>query len=218
LADESDLVLLEDQDRGRWDPRLIGLGLHHFDRSMAGDGVSEYHVQAAIAAAHARASVSASLDWPLILHLHDQLLAINPSPVVALNRAVAVAKVHGPAQALEAIAPLENDPKLRDYYLWLTVRGSSAAGSRAADGGCSLFPHCPGLSVFGAGTAILEAKTGRLRTADSGVNGAVVWPGWYRGGEKTTIRSGAIGCTIGHKWQPQHPHDLTRRPWANWPA
>jgi RNA polymerase sigma-70 factor (ECF subfamily) len=90
---------------------------------MSGDGVSEYHVQAAIAATHARASVSASRDWPLVLYLYDQLLAINPSPVVALNRAVAVAKVHGPAEALDAIAPLENDPKLHDYYLLLAVRG-----------------------------------------------------------------------------------------------
>ena len=123
VDEAGDLVLLEDQDRGRWDPRLIGLGFHHFDRSMAGDGVSEYHVQAAIAATHARASVSATRDWPLVLYLYDQLLAINPSPVVALNRAVAVAKVHGPAEALAVIAPLENDPKLRDYYLLLAVRG-----------------------------------------------------------------------------------------------
>jgi RNA polymerase sigma-70 factor (ECF subfamily) len=123
VDEAGDLVLLEDQDRGRWDPHLIGLGFHHFDRSMAGGGVSEYHVQAAIAATHARASVSASIDWPLILDLYDQLMAINPSPVVELNRAVAVAKVRGAADALAAIAPLEKDPKLRDYYLRLAVRG-----------------------------------------------------------------------------------------------
>jgi RNA polymerase sigma-70 factor (ECF subfamily) len=123
VDEAGELVLLEDQDRGRWDPQLIGLGFHHFDRSMAGDDVSEYHVQAAIAATHARASVSAPLDWPLILHLYDQLLTINPSPVVELNRAVAVAKVRGAEEALAAIAPLEKDPKLRDYYLLLAVQG-----------------------------------------------------------------------------------------------
>jgi RNA polymerase sigma-70 factor (ECF subfamily) len=122
VDEAGELVLLEDQDRGRWDPQLIGLGFHHFDRSMAGDDVSEYHVQAAIAATHARASVS-PLDWPLILHLYDQLLTINPSPVVELNRAVAVAKVRGAEEALAAIAPLEKDPKLRDYYLLLAVQG-----------------------------------------------------------------------------------------------
>jgi len=148
VDEAGDLVLLEDQDRGRWDPQLISLGFHHFDRSMAGDEVSEYHVQAAIAATHARASVAAPLDWPLILHLYDQLLAINPSPVVELNRAVAVAKVRGVAEALAAIAPLERDPKLRDYYLLLAVRGhlllelgrraEAAASFRAAlDCSCS---------------------------------------------------------------------------------
>jgi len=118
-----DLVLLEDQDRSRWDPHLISLGFHHFDRSMAGDELSEYHVQAAIAATHARAAGPQSIDWPMILHMYDQLLAINPSPVVALNRAVAVAKVRGPAEGLAAIGPVLNDPKLRDYHLLLSVQG-----------------------------------------------------------------------------------------------
>jgi RNA polymerase sigma-70 factor, ECF subfamily len=123
-VDESgDLVLLEAQDRGRWDARLIALGFQHFDRSMAGDEVSEFHVQAAIAATHARASDLQAIDWPVILRLYDQLFAINASPVVALNRAVAVAKVHGAAAALRVIEPLESDPKLRNYYLRLAVRG-----------------------------------------------------------------------------------------------
>jgi RNA polymerase sigma-70 factor (ECF subfamily) len=90
---------------------------------MSGDEVSVYHAQAAIAATHARAVVAQSTDWPMILELYDQLFALNPSPVVALNRAVAVAKVRGAAEALSAIEPLEHDPKLRDYYLRLAVRG-----------------------------------------------------------------------------------------------
>lgn len=123
-VDESgDLVRLEDQDRQRWDERLIALGFDHFKRSMSGDEVSEYHVQAAIAATHARAIDPHSVDWPVILELYDQLISINPSPVVALNRAVALAKVCGPADALAAIAPLEHDPKLRHYHLLLAVRG-----------------------------------------------------------------------------------------------
>jgi len=123
VDDAGDLILLEYQDRGRWDQQLIALGFHHFDRSIAGEDVSEYHVQAAIAATHARAADPQSVDWPLILGLYDQLLSINGSPVIALNRAVAVAKVHGPARALAALQPLESDPKLRDYYLLLAVRG-----------------------------------------------------------------------------------------------
>ncbi len=123
-VDESgDLILLEDQDHSRWDQGLMALGFHHFNLSISGDEVSEYHVQAAIAATHARAAGPQSRDWPTILKLYDQLLSLNQSPVVALNRAVAVAKVHGPAEALAAIDPLANDPKLRGYYLLLAVRG-----------------------------------------------------------------------------------------------
>jgi RNA polymerase sigma-70 factor (ECF subfamily) len=117
-----DLVLLEQQDRARWDDRLIALGFHHFDLSMADDDVSEYHIQAAIAATHARATDASSVDWPLILSLYDDLLSKNPSPVVALNRAVAIAKVHGPAAGLAAVAPLERDRHMRRYHLLLAVR------------------------------------------------------------------------------------------------
>ncbi len=118
-----DLILLENQDRSRWDDRLISMGFHYFDRCIAGDEVSEYHVQAAIAATHARASDTQSRDWNMVLDLYDQLLELNPSPIVALNRAVAVSKVHGPAQALAELEPLAGDPKLQRYYLLLAVRG-----------------------------------------------------------------------------------------------
>jgi RNA polymerase sigma-70 factor, ECF subfamily len=109
-----DLILLEDQDRGRWDQKLIAIGFHHFERSMAGSDVSEYHVQAAIAATHARGR-----EWPTILDLYEQLFALNPSPVVALNRAVAIARVRGAAEALQSIEDLH----LPGYYLLLAVRG-----------------------------------------------------------------------------------------------
>jgi RNA polymerase sigma-70 factor (ECF subfamily) len=125
-----DLVLLEAQDREQWDQRLVALGFHHFDQSVSGDDVSEFHVQAAIAATHARGGKP---DWPVILELYDQLLAINASPVVKLNRAVAVAKVHGAEAALASIAALE----MPRYYLFLAVRGhlllELGRGTEAAD-------------------------------------------------------------------------------------
>ncbi len=126
-----DLVLLESQDRSRWDQELIALGFHHFNRSIAGEEISEYHVQAAIAATHAGAANPQSIQWPVILELYDQLLAINESPVVVLNRAVAIAKVRGAAEALAAIEPLDGNPKLNDYYLRLAVRGHLLVGARA---------------------------------------------------------------------------------------
>ena len=123
VDDKGDLVLFEFQDRSRWDDRLIALGFHHFDRSMAGDEITEYHAQAAIAATYARAEDPQSIDWAAVLLLYDQLLSINPSPVIALNRAVAVAKVHGAEEALRTIELLDDHPRMKDYHLLLAVRG-----------------------------------------------------------------------------------------------
>ena len=106
---------------------LIALGFRHFDRSMNGDEVSAFHAQAAIAATQARALTPEMLDWALILEFYDQLAAIDPSPVVALNRAVAVAKARGAADGLAAVAGLGRDPKLRHYHLLMAVRGQLLA-------------------------------------------------------------------------------------------
>ena len=129
-----ELTLLEDQDRGLWDQRLISLAFRHLERSADGAVMTPYHVQAAIAAAHATAANSAATPWPAILRLYDDLLSINPSPVVALNRAVAVARVHGPAAALREIAPLESDKALTDYYLLHAVKGRLLADSGDFEG------------------------------------------------------------------------------------
>ena len=118
-----DLVPLEAQDRSRWDARLIAIGFRHFDESIAGDRVSPFHVQAAIAATYARALSDAAVEWGVIVDLYDQLLKIHPSPIVVLNRAVALSRLHGPAAALNALDPLHNDPMLRHYHLLMSVRG-----------------------------------------------------------------------------------------------
>lgn len=118
-----ELVLLEQQDRRLWDQRLIALAFAHFERAAEGPSLTTYHVQAAIAAIHAQARDAASTPWPEILRLYDELLAISPSPVIALNRAVALARVEGAAAGLRAMAPLEHDPSLANYYLLPSVKG-----------------------------------------------------------------------------------------------
>jgi RNA polymerase sigma-70 factor (ECF subfamily) len=118
-----DLVPLEEQDRRQWDERLIAIGFRHFDRSMAGERVSPFHVQAAIAATYARALSDEAVDWRVVLDLYDQLLAIHPSPIVMLNRAVAVSRVQGAAAGLAALDPLDNNRMLRHYHLLMSVRG-----------------------------------------------------------------------------------------------
>src|SRR5580692_5085534 len=118
-----ELVLLENQDRGEWDARLIALGFDHFTRCGEGTELTSYHVQAAIAATHARAQDGRATDWKRILELYDQLIELSPSPVVELNRVVVVAKVHGPEAALAALRPLEGNRSLRNYYLLPAVQG-----------------------------------------------------------------------------------------------
>jgi len=102
-----DLVLLEDQDRGRWDHSLIVEGLRTLDRARRMDRPGTYQVQAAIAATHDEARTYAETDWPHIVALYAALAAMDPSPVVRLNQAVAEAMVSGPQHALVRIAPLE---------------------------------------------------------------------------------------------------------------
>jgi RNA polymerase sigma-70 factor, ECF subfamily len=118
-----DLVLLEEQDRSLWDDELIAMGFYYFDRSIAGDEISEWHVQAAIAATYAKAESSETIDWPAILEHYDQLAAMTMSPVVELNRAVAVLRVHGSVAALAALAPLERHASMRGYHLLPAIRG-----------------------------------------------------------------------------------------------
>ncbi len=118
-----ELVLLENQDRSQWDRNLIALGFHHFGLCAEGNVVTSYHVQAAIAATHARAQEGRATEWELILELYDQLLELSPSPVVELNRVVVVAKVNGPVAALAELEPLSTNRSLRNYYLLPAVHG-----------------------------------------------------------------------------------------------
>ncbi|MGE5387041.1 MAG: RNA polymerase sigma factor, partial [Betaproteobacteria bacterium] len=117
-------VLLLDQDRSRWDHLLIRRGLQALAQAEALPGpLGIYGLQAAIAACHARANRVEETDWARIAALYDALAQIAPSPVVALNRAVAVSMAFGPAPALELVDALRNDPALDQYHLLPAVRG-----------------------------------------------------------------------------------------------
>ena len=121
VDDGGNLLRLRHQDRSRWDRAMIARGLAHLGRSADGDELSEYHLHAGIAACHCTAADDASTDWPRILTLYDRWAAMNDSPVVALNRAVAVAAVHGPAAGLDAVAATEDRGALESYYLLYAV-------------------------------------------------------------------------------------------------
>src|SRR5207342_2210591 len=109
-------VLLLDQNRARWDHMLIRRGLAALDRAIAlGGARGPYALQAAIAACHGRAVTAEDTDWPRIAALYTALTALTPSPVVELNRAVAVAMAFGPAAGLELVDALAGDPTLAHY-------------------------------------------------------------------------------------------------------
>jgi RNA polymerase sigma factor (sigma-70 family) len=121
-------VLLLDQDRSRWDPLLIRRGLAALERAQASGGASgPYALQAALAACHARAHSAAETDWAQIVALYDALAQVSPSPVVELNRAVAVGMAFGPAAALEIVDALAAGATLANYHWLPSVRGDLLA-------------------------------------------------------------------------------------------
>jgi RNA polymerase sigma-70 factor (ECF subfamily) len=121
LDSAGNLMILEEQDRGRWDQRQIAEAMPLVDEAMEG-GPGPFAVQAALAAEHCRASRAGDTDWPRILQLYDLLDRLQPSPIVSLNRAVAVAMVHGPLAALELIDALAAEGDLDNYHLLHSAR------------------------------------------------------------------------------------------------
>ena len=123
---QGNLLRLEEQDRTRWDQPMIERGMSHLRESAAGEAVSEYHLQAGIAACHATAKDYSLTNWGRILSLYDRLMEFDDSPVIALNRAVAIANFHGPEAGLEAVRAIKDHEKLASYYLFYSVIGELA--------------------------------------------------------------------------------------------
>ncbi|TDU70646.1 RNA polymerase sigma-70 factor (ECF subfamily) [Prosthecobacter fusiformis] len=127
LDDAGNIRRLEEQDRSQWNASMIQRGILHLGLSAQGDQASEYHLQAGISACHSLAPDAASTDWPQILRLYDHLLQMNSSPVIALNRAVALAKVEGPAKGLAAVEAILDRQPLDSYHLFHAVMGELEA-------------------------------------------------------------------------------------------
>jgi RNA polymerase sigma-70 factor, ECF subfamily len=120
VAADGSLVVLSEQDRSGWDPALIAEGQELVRRCLRRNAPGRYQIQAAINAVHSDAPAAADTDWSQIVALYDQLLGVTPTPVVALNRAVAVAEVDGPAEGLAAVDVLSGD--LGRYHLFHATR------------------------------------------------------------------------------------------------
>jgi RNA polymerase sigma factor (sigma-70 family) len=124
LGPKGEPILLLDQDRARWDHVLIRRGLAALERAeQLGGSLGPYALQAAIAACHARAHAAEETDWPRIASLYEALAQVTPSPVVELNRAVAIGMAFGPAAGLDLVDALISEPSLKAYHLLPSVRG-----------------------------------------------------------------------------------------------
>jgi RNA polymerase sigma-70 factor (ECF subfamily) len=165
LAPDGGLVLLEDQDRGRWDRKAIAEGTLLLDRAMRMRRAGSYQIQAAIAALHAEARRPAETDWPHIVSLYDALLRLEPSPVVALNRAVAVAMAEGPERGLALIDAIDPAGVLQDYLYYhaapadlLRRLGRRAAARAAFRRALDLAGSAPELQFLSARLAALSEE------------------------------------------------------------
>jgi RNA polymerase sigma-70 factor (ECF subfamily) len=123
LDANGNLVALGDQDRSRWNWQAVAEGLKLLELSTPGTGLSAYHIEAAIAAIHAGASGTQDTDWRTIVSLYDALMTLTPTPVVALNRAIAIAQAEGPERGLTEIQAIADRDRLSTYPFYLATLG-----------------------------------------------------------------------------------------------
>jgi RNA polymerase sigma factor (sigma-70 family) len=159
-------ILLLAQNRGRWNQLLIRRGLAALERAEAlGDALGPYALQAAIAACHGRARTPEETDWARIVALYDALAQLTPSPVVELNRAVAVSMAFGPATALELVDALTNEARLKDYHLLPSVRGDLLEKLGRFEEARTEFARAAGLTQNARERALLLGRAAACGTA-----------------------------------------------------
>ncbi|MFB8349988.1 RNA polymerase sigma factor [Streptomyces niveus] len=162
-------VLLADQDRSRWDRRLIRRGVEALTRASAVDGApGPYALQAAIAVCHARAATYEDTDWAAIAALYGRLAALTPSPVVELNRAVAVSMADGPEAGLALVDALAAEPALKGYHLLPSVRGDLLARLGRTEEARTEFVRAAGLTRNARERALLEERAARTGRSGAG--------------------------------------------------
>lgn len=156
-------ILLNDQDRSRWDYVLVTRGLAALKRAQSLRApMGPYAIQAAIAACHGRARVPDDTDWNQIVALYDALAELTGSPVVELNRAVAVSMAFGPAAGLELVDALSDEPALRDYHLLPSVRGDLLAKLDRAEEARREFGHAASLTENARERRLLQRRADRI--------------------------------------------------------
>ncbi|POR56524.1 RNA polymerase sigma factor [Bosea psychrotolerans] len=167
LGPDGEPILLLDQNRARWDQLLIGRGLKALERAqrLAGAAPGPYLLQAALAACHARARTAEETDWRRIAALYAVLAAINPSPIVELNRAVAISMAEGPAAGLALVEALADEPALQEYHLLPSVRGDLLAKLGRHGEAAAAFDRAVALTRNAKERALMEERAMTARSA-----------------------------------------------------
>jgi RNA polymerase sigma-70 factor (ECF subfamily) len=155
---QGDLLLLAEQDRSKWDGEMIQRGLHYLEQAMTGSELSAYHLEAGIAACHASAASYEITDWNSILFYYDELIALSPSPIIALNRAVAVAMVRGPRAGIVELEQIKDLPQLKSYYLLPATFGELYERSGQADKAMAFYREALALTANEAERRFLGRK------------------------------------------------------------
>jgi RNA polymerase sigma factor (sigma-70 family) len=162
LDEHGALIRLEDQDRSKWDQKMISRGLIELVQAAQGNELSEYHLQAGVAAIHCTAADYASTDWARIARHYDALFALKPSPVVALNRAVALAQLNGPQAGLDAIEAIADRHRLEGNYLLHAVTGELHWRLNNTRAAAECFRHALRLAHVGPEQSYLSRQLQRV--------------------------------------------------------
>jgi predicted RNA polymerase sigma factor len=158
VDEAGDLTALFDQDRSRWDAALISEGLKLLEASGAGNELTEYHVEAGIAAIHAASGTAEQTRWGDIVALYDSLMRIRPSPVVALNRAIAIAQHQGPTRGLDALREIAEPHRLAAYPFYSAALGELELRCQRPDAAREHFRIAHGLARNEAERRFLERR------------------------------------------------------------
>jgi RNA polymerase sigma-70 factor (ECF subfamily) len=158
MDDVGGLVQLEAQDRSKWDHDLMAKGFQFLEMAAEGEELSEYHLEAAIAAQHCAATEYEQTDWDGIVKLYGMLYRLKPSPIIALNRAVAIGKARGPEEALAALSAIEDGAKLREYPFYPAAQGEFHLLAGRAEIAATYFQQAVGLARTRAEAAFFESK------------------------------------------------------------
>jgi RNA polymerase sigma factor (sigma-70 family) len=164
---DGNILRLKEQTRSTWDQAMIARGLFHLMQSMAGDEISEYHLQAGIAACHCATKDYESTDWPQILSLYDRLVEMNDSPVILLNRAVALANVHGPRAGIEAVQAIQDRQELNSYYLLYAVLGEFEADLNNKESAINYFRKSLELTTIKSEQIFMSKKLKQIEAGSS---------------------------------------------------